>query len=115
MSNFRGKCFFRKLDIFLLSLNFQLKTPCPQNQLKIQIEKEKIEVSEKNIFPENLKKISIFSINFFENLKKISIFFFLKKICFVFGNPTVVVQKRRLVGKSRADFIFLEYFKQKKR
>ena len=28
---------------FLLSLNFQLKTPCPQNQLKVQIEKETIE------------------------------------------------------------------------
>ena len=76
--------FFPKTRFFfLLNLNFQLKTPCPQNQLKIQIEKEKIEFSEKNIFPENLKKISIFSINFFENLKKISIFFWKKYVLFL--------------------------------
>ena len=51
--------FFSENSIFfLLSLNFQLKTPCPPNQLKIQIEKEKFEFSEKkNIFPENLKKL----------------------------------------------------------
>ena len=78
--------FFSENSIFfLLSLNFQLKTPCPPNQLKIQIEKEKFEFSEKkNIFPENLKKISIFIYDFFfENLKK-SLFFFFEKNMFCF-------------------------------
>ena len=78
--------FFSENSIFfLLSLNFQLKTPCPPNQLKIQIEKEKFEFSEKkNIFPENLKKISIFIYDyfFFENLKK-SLFFWKKYVLFL--------------------------------
>ena len=67
----------------------------------------------KKHFPRKFEKNLNFYLRlfFFENLKKS--LFFLKKICFVFGNPTVVVQKRRLVGKSRADFIFLEHFKQK--
>ena len=78
--------FFSENSIFfLLSLNFQLKTPCPPNQLKIQIEKEKFEFSEKkNIFPENLKKISIFIYDFFFwKFEKISFFFWKKYVLFL--------------------------------
>ena len=82
MSNFRGKCFSENSILFLLNLNFQLETPCPQNQLKIQIEKEKNRVFGKNIFPENLKKSQFFRLIFSENLKKISIFFEKNMFCF---------------------------------
>ena len=82
MSKFRGKCFSENSILFLLNLNFQLKTPCPQNQLKIQIEKEKNRVFGKNIFPENLKKSQFFRLIFSGNLKKISIFFEKNMFCF---------------------------------
>ena len=79
--------FFSENSIFfLLSLNFQLKTPCPPNQLKIQIEKEKFEFSEKKKhFPRKFEKNLNFYLRlffFFENLKK-SLFFFEKNMfCF---------------------------------
>ena len=79
--------FFSENSIFfLLSLNFQLKTPCPPNQLKIQIEKEKFEFSEKkNIFPENLKKISIFIYDYFFLKIWKNLFFFWKKYVLFLG------------------------------
>ena len=56
--------FFSENSIFfLLNLNFQLILGARGFQLKIQTEKEKNRVFGKNIFPENLTKISIFSIN----------------------------------------------------
>ena len=58
----------RRLDCFLFNLNFQLILGARGFQLKIQTDKGKNRVFGKNIFPENLTKISIFSINFFSKI-----------------------------------------------
>ena len=79
--------FFSENSIFfLLSLNFQLKTPCPPNQLKIQIEKEKFEFSEKKTFSPKIWKKSqfLFTIIFFLKIWK-NLFFFWKKYVLFLG------------------------------
>ena len=79
--------FFSENSIFfLLSLNFQLKTPCPPNQLKIQIEKEKFEFSEKKKhFPRKFEKNLNFYLRlfFFWKFEKISFFFWKKYVLFL--------------------------------
>ena len=92
---FSGKMFFPKTRYFSFSVwIFNWKPLAPKINWKFRLRRKKSSFRKKTFSPKIWKKSQFFRLIFLKIWKKSQ--FFLKKICFVFGNPTVVVQKRRL-------------------
>ena len=83
LSNFRGKCFFRKLDIFPSQSEFSIENPLPPKSIEnSDWEGKKSSFRKKTFSPKIWKKSQFFRLIFLKIWKKSQFFFEKNMFCF---------------------------------